>query len=1121
MSQIRTDQAQLIITVDARESAEYQKTLAAAAKGVADIKKLTVGQEDYNKALQEQADISRRLQSSTDYNRLSIKQLSDRRAQLVQLQRTLPQVTFAEAGLEAELRQVNTAMAESARRTRAVSQEMDSSGQGMNRFGDIIKGLFATVIGFNFLAILKQGFSALIGSSVDFEAAMSKVKAVSNATDADVKRLSDRAKELGETTSKTAVEAAEGLEYLALAGYTTEQQLIALEPVLRLSEAGGIALGRASDLATDSLSAMGLGASDLTGFLDKITNTSTISNSSIEQLNEAFIRSGGLLRTLEVPLSEANALFGVLANRGEKGSEAGTGLNAVLINLSTGAGQAGEAMEKLNLSAFDSNGQFKGVGNVLKELNEKMVGMTQEQQNYYKAMIGGKVNIGTLSALLDGVGKEFDSLSEKIDNSEGALNRVANTMLDNTKGSWTLLKSTVEGAAIAIGEKLLPYINATIKGGIVFINTLRAIPEFIRENEVALKALALGLIIFNSQMVFAAANSLRLAAVEKGRAIVTGAVTTAQWLLNAAMTANPIGLVVKAVGLLVAGFGILYSKSETVRAGISGLGNVATEIFTIIKEAVGSFIDGWNQLKEGNFSDALSSFGDAITKANPVSIAFTQGKRLKDAFNKGYNDKLEAERAKKEAEKQAKDLVDGVDKIGGRTYTIGDEKDLGGSSDSKKKKKEKTEKDKKGILDIEFYDPAKAQVALDMRLKQLEDAEKRAQDVLRESFLQGQITEDEYNLERIRSNAANLETRINLLDAYGQKETDKRRELNIKLLEAEKELLGERAQQIADIEAEGLTYVEQRFRDRLITEEEREISLLKVAMNANEMKLQMLRDQGLTETEVYKTIMDEQLALQYDYDTKKLESTKRTEAMRQAVAEQGFQAASDLLSLGAELLGQDEKARKKHASAIKAFEVAKIAINLQKEISAIWSNANANPTNILIPGWANIWAGIQTGLAVGRSVLSVGKIKAQQFKYGGSLLGGGTFQGPSHDNGGVPFRVGGQIHEAEGGEVIINKRSSAIFKDALNAINTYGGYGRPIYMTGGTVPSTQPIGLGGVAISSPPVQSDPRVEMLARSVSELTQAIPMALSNISATINYNHLTSEVAKIDDIKRQAGY
>jgi len=1014
MSQIRTDQAQLIITVDARESAEYQKTLAAAAKGVADIKKLTVGQEDYNKALQEQADISRRLQSSTDYNRLSIKQLSDRRAQLVQLQRTLPGVTFAEAGLERELQQVNTALAESARRTRAVSQEMNDAAPAATGFAANFKKGLAFLAPLGIIEGIRQIGGALFGLAKD------SVVAFDGAAKAEA-QLEAAIKSTGAAAGKSVEE---------LIAQSSELQKITLYSDDQIQEAQGLLL--------------------------------------------TFTKVQGSIYDQAIP-----AITDMAA--------------AMKTDLSTASIQVGKAL----------NDPIKGVG----ALSKAGVQFTAEQKATIKTLVETGDVAGAQTIILKELETQFNgSAKAAADAGLGPLQKFQNRIGDIQEGIGLLITNGLSFLG-PILDKVATFAEKFVG---VLVSGKKATGEMSGAVNFLVGALKL---VYNtisglvSAFTFLWDAQNQLFDSLKDLPIIGGIVKA---------FANTFNFIIDAVTNTSAVFaGLKAAIQQTFDNASNYIKKTLTDIKIFAKEAdlLLSFKDSTKaRIKEE--IKALEAESDQYAKA---------GKTVGQAYTDAYNEVITKEL-------KARDVVADIDKpLRPKGFTKEEtdkerkarEKAEKEAEKELKKKKEQLEKERDDLLSINFYDPAKAQVALDMRLKQLEDAEKRAQDVLYESFLAGKITEDEYNLERIRSQTANLETRINLLDAYGQKETDKRRELNIKLLEAEKELLGERAQQIADIEAEGLTYVEQRFRDKLITEEEREISLLKVAMNANEMKLQMLRDQGLTETEVYKTIMDEQLALQYDYDTKKLESTKRTEAMRQAVAEQGFQAASDLLSLGAELLGQDEKARKKHASAIKAFEVAKIAINLQKEISAIWSNANANPTNILIPGWANIWAGIQTGLAVGRSVLSVGKIKAQQFKYGGSLLGGGTFQGPSHDNGGVPFRVGGQIHEAEGGEVIINKRSSAIFKDALNAINTYGGYGRPIYMTGGTVPSTQPIGLGGVAISSPPVQSDPRVEMLARSVSELTQAIPMALSNINATINYNHLTSEVAKIDDIKRQAGY
>ncbi len=300
---------------------------------------------------------------------------------------------------------------------------------------------------------------ASVKTAADFETAMSEVKALSGATGKEFKALENKAKEMGAKTSKTAKESAEALKYMSLAGWDARTSMDALEPVLRLSEAGALDLGRASDLVTDSMSSLGLESKDLQKYLDQVAKTSSKSNTNIDMLMEAMVLAGGTFRNLNVPLAESNALIGILANRGIKGAESGHSLNSIIVNLTKKSGESAKALAALNLSAFDSQGKFKGVANVLKELNEKTKNMTEEQRNMYLTMIGGKTQINTLNALLDGVGKEYDDLKGKIEASDGSLKKMAKTMQDNLNGQLTRLKSQLEGLAIDLGQALLPYIK--------------------------------------------------------------------------------------------------------------------------------------------------------------------------------------------------------------------------------------------------------------------------------------------------------------------------------------------------------------------------------------------------------------------------------------------------------------------------------------------------------------------------------------------------------------------------------------------------------------------------------------------------------------------------------------
>ena len=322
------------------------------------------------------------------------------------------------------------------------------------------------------------GIAALtFKTTSNFNDSMSEVAAMSGVTGDELLTLRDKAKEMGETTTFSAKEAADGLKYMALAGWDTQTSLKSIEPVLRLAEAGAMELGRTSDLVTDSMSALGIGSEDLSMFLDQTAMASARSNTNIDALMQAMIESGGTLRNLNVPLDEANTLFGLLANRGIKGSQAGNAFNSIMINLTTGAGAAGEAMRELGLDAFDSEGKFKGVTSVLAELREKTEGMTEEQKNFYLASIGGKTQLSTLQALLSGVGEEYGELRGAIIDSEGALNQMAITMQDNVGGAYRGLKSALEGLMISFGETMEPFIKKAIEGVTGFVSKLTDLDE--------------------------------------------------------------------------------------------------------------------------------------------------------------------------------------------------------------------------------------------------------------------------------------------------------------------------------------------------------------------------------------------------------------------------------------------------------------------------------------------------------------------------------------------------------------------------------------------------------------------------------------------------------------------
>ena len=333
-------------------------------------------------------------------------------------------------------------------------------------------------------AALMAGKKA-VDVGMDFDKAMSSWKGTAKATEAEFNIAREAAMKYGRETTKTATESANALEYMALAGWSVDDSVKALPSVLRLAEATNLDLARTSDLVTDSMSAtgevIGENGENLQRFLDVATMANNKSNQTAEQLMEAWIQTGGVFKGLRVDIEDSATALGVLANRGIKGSEAGTALNAIMINLTTGAGQAGKAMQKLGVSAFE-NGKFKGLKQTLTEVRDKLSGLTEEQQNYYKARIGGKHHIDAFTHLLNGLdsvkdGKnEWDGLNESLRTANGSLQQMAATKMDNLWGDTKILQSAMQD----LGIKASDAINIPLRDGAKeFTNMVYASDEFI------------------------------------------------------------------------------------------------------------------------------------------------------------------------------------------------------------------------------------------------------------------------------------------------------------------------------------------------------------------------------------------------------------------------------------------------------------------------------------------------------------------------------------------------------------------------------------------------------------------------------------------------------------------
>lgn len=348
----------------------------------------------------------------------------------------------------------------------SVSRGMATAGEmaGTASKGFLVAGaaIAATVaVAATAAKVMKEVGEYSVQVGMEFETAMSDAAATANASTEDFAKMEQAAMEMGKTTSKTASESANALEYMALAGWDVDTSISALPSVLKMSEASGMDLGRTSDLVTDSMAALGVSVNDLPNYLDVATKAQTKSNQSSEQLMEAYIGVGGTMKNLNVPIEESATALGVLANRGIKGSEAGNALNAVMVNLTTGTGQAGKMMQELGISAFDSQGNFIGLEETLQELNTSLQGYSEEERNAALAAIGGKQHMDALNDLMAGLNttneegiSEWAALTNELENCSGSLQAMRDMKLDNLEGDLAMLDSATQDAGIKIYKHL-------------------------------------------------------------------------------------------------------------------------------------------------------------------------------------------------------------------------------------------------------------------------------------------------------------------------------------------------------------------------------------------------------------------------------------------------------------------------------------------------------------------------------------------------------------------------------------------------------------------------------------------------------------------------------------------
>lgn len=338
-------------------------------------------------------------------------------------------------------------------------------------FGSVMKSGLSTVakvsaaaIGTASTAVVAFGKSSVDAGMV-FDSSMSQVAATMGTTVDQIQNLRDYAQEMGAKTAFSASQAADAMNYMALAGYDAETTMEMLPNVLNLAAAGGIELAYASDMITDSQSALGLSLDETAELVDKMAKASSKSNTSVQQLGEAILTVGGTAKTLSGGTTELSTALGILADNGVKGAEGGTALRNIILSLSAPTDTAAKAMESLGLNAFDADGNLRPLNETFSDLDAALSTMTQGEQTQVLNKIFNKVDLKSVNALLANTGERFDELSGYIDDASGAAQAMADTQLDNLSGDITLFQSALEGAQIAVSDKLTPTLRQFVQFG--------------------------------------------------------------------------------------------------------------------------------------------------------------------------------------------------------------------------------------------------------------------------------------------------------------------------------------------------------------------------------------------------------------------------------------------------------------------------------------------------------------------------------------------------------------------------------------------------------------------------------------------------------------------------------
>lgn len=489
---------------------------------------------------------------------------------------------------EEELRRLQ----QEAATTNTALSKIDVAGQKMEAVGNSIAGAGKKMMGVT--TVIGGVGVAAVKTAADFDSAMSQVAAVSGATGKDFDALRNKAREMGAKTKFSATEAAEAMNYMAMAGWKTEDMLSGIEGIMNLAAASGEDLATTSDIVTDALTAFGLSAKDSGHFADILAAASSNANTNVSMMGETFKYCAPIAGALGFSAEDTAEAIGLMANAGIKSSQAGTALRTIMNNLASDVKISGKAIGDVTIATTNADGSMRDLSDILADCRSAFGNLTESEKAQAAESLVGKNAMSGFLALMNAGEGDIDKLSSAIDNCDGSSEKMAMTMQDNLAGQLTILKSQLQELAISFGDILMPAIRSIVSKLQSFVDKLNGMDEGTKRTivTIALLVASIGplLIIIGtaiSKIGVAMQGFVKLAnGVSKLKVAIQGG-TGVLGKLGAALggISAPVLAVVTVIAVLVAAFVHLWKTNEGFRDAIIGTWNR-------IKDTISGFCQG-------------------------------------------------------------------------------------------------------------------------------------------------------------------------------------------------------------------------------------------------------------------------------------------------------------------------------------------------------------------------------------------------------------------------------------------------------------------------------------------------------------------------------------------------